>query len=145
LPSPFDGFGFTANYTYVKSQQTVDTVNGPISTSLPGTAKNNVNATFYYEKYGFSARAAYNYRGNSVYVTGGNSYDGQLIDQQYIKAYSTLDASISQTLLNDHLQIIVSGTNLTNANQIVYWGPAQMLQQFNPLPRVFTVALRGRF
>ncbi|MEJ0087271.1 MAG: TonB-dependent receptor [Pseudomonadota bacterium] len=145
LPSPWDGLGVTANYTRVSSQQTLETANGTISGELPGTAKDNVNAQLYYEKYGFAVRLAFNYRGDTTTSPGGTSYEGHLIDDGYIKGYETIDLSLSKRFLDDHFEVIATGTNLTNAEQIAFIGPAKLLTQYNPLPRIFTLGVRARF
>lgn len=70
LPSPFDGFGVVFNYTYTDSEQEsksaagvniIDELTGEIL-PIEGRSENSANFILYYEKYGFSFRAAYNWR-----------------------------------------------------------------------------------
>lgn len=60
LPSPFDGFGIIANYTYSDSE---DQSGFP----LVAVSKNSYNLVGLYEKGPFSARIAYNYRDEAVF------------------------------------------------------------------------------
>lgn len=55
LWAPLEGFGFTANYSYVDSEITPFGP-GTAPVTLPGLSKHIANATLYYERYGFSAR-----------------------------------------------------------------------------------------
>ncbi|SEH16417.1 iron complex outermembrane recepter protein [Sphingopyxis sp. YR583] len=60
LPSPLDGFGVIANYTYSDSE---DSAGFP----LVAMSKNSYNLVGLYEKGPFSARIAYNYRDEAVF------------------------------------------------------------------------------
>jgi len=60
LPSPLDGFGIIANYTY---SDAVDSNGFP----LVATSQNSYNLVGLYEKGPFSARVAYNYRDEAVF------------------------------------------------------------------------------
>lgn len=60
LPSPFDGLGIIANYTYSDSE---DNAGFP----LVAVSKNSYNLVGLYEKGPFSARLAYNYRDEAVF------------------------------------------------------------------------------
>ncbi|MEG3181175.1 TonB-dependent receptor [Sphingomonas sp. LT1P40] len=60
LPSPLDGFGIIANYTYSDSE---DNAGFP----LVAVSKNSYNLVGLYEKGIFSARVAYNYRDEAVF------------------------------------------------------------------------------
>ena len=60
LPSPLDGFGIIANYTYSDSE---DNSGFP----LVAVSKNSYNLVGLYEKGPFSARVAYNYRDEAVF------------------------------------------------------------------------------
>lgn len=143
LPSPYDGFGVSANYTYVDSHQTVPTSNGPVSSSLPGTSKNNFNSTVYFEKWGFGARVAYNYRSDYVLGVGSLSYNGAITDREFVAGYQTVDVSLSQKI-GDHLEILLTGTNLTRAVQTHYFGSGHLFGDIFPFPRVYTLSVRGK-
>ncbi len=61
LPSPFDGFGVAATYSYIDSSTPVVDRDGA-SLPMPGLSKNNANVVAYYEKGLGSVRVAYNWR-----------------------------------------------------------------------------------
>jgi iron complex outermembrane receptor protein len=80
LPSPLNGFGIIANYTYADSEDS----NG---FPLVATSKHSYNLVALYEKGPFSARLAYNWRDDSIFeFTQGRP--------EVIAARSQLDAQI---------------------------------------------------
>ncbi|MEL7548114.1 MAG: TonB-dependent receptor, partial [Pseudomonadota bacterium] len=64
LPEPFDGFGVSGNATFLDSEFFAPTANGGEGETLaiPGTSELIYNASIFYEKFGLSARLAYQYR-----------------------------------------------------------------------------------
>jgi iron complex outermembrane recepter protein len=80
LPSPLDGFGMIANYTYADSKDS----NG---FPLVATSKHSYNLVALYEKGPFSARVAYNWRDDAVFEFTEGRPD-------VIAARSQLDAQI---------------------------------------------------
>ena len=59
----------------------------------------------YYDKYGFQARAAYNWR--DEYFTGNP------VQPSYVRAYEQWDANITYEL-TDNLTVFAEGINMTN-------------------------------
>ncbi|MBB6426492.1 TonB-dependent receptor [Sphingopyxis sp. JAI128] len=80
LPSPLDGFGVIANYTYSDAE---DNAGFP----LVAVSKNSYNLVGLYEKGPFSARIAYNYRDEAVFEFS----QGR---PSFIGARSQLDAQV---------------------------------------------------
>lgn len=85
LPAPFDGFGVQANYTYIDSATDVqndampiDTDGALISDEMPieGISENAYNLVLMYEKFGWSARIAYNWRSEYLTHIGPNGFNG---------------------------------------------------------------------
>ncbi len=116
LPKPFDGFGLQANYTYVQSSAP-----GPIagqSVPLQGLSKNSYNIVGFYEKAGFRARVAYNYRSDYVESTSGPGSGALPI---YVQPFDQLDASIGYSV-NDHFDISVDASNITKSVNHTYFG-----------------------
>ncbi|HEX9805453.1 MAG TPA: TonB-dependent receptor, partial [Alteraurantiacibacter sp.] len=123
LPAPFDGLGFSGNYTYIESKGVPNAVIGgdlenPGQDSnlqagnlpLEQLSKHNVNATLFYEKGPISVRASYNWRSRFLltardvifpYYPVFNDDTGQL------------DASIFYSV-TDNIKLAVQGTNLLN-------------------------------
>jgi iron complex outermembrane receptor protein len=131
LPAPFDGFGVSANYTYIDSStdvpnnldtQPIDT-DGSAFGDLPadGLSKNSYNVAAFYEKGPWQIRLAYNWRSEYLLSIGPNGYnggDGGIAWKLpvYSDAYGQLDGSIFYRF-NDHLQLGLEMNNLNNAEQ----------------------------
>lgn len=113
LPSPLDGFGFALNATFVGSDADFDTSSTTTSFALEGLG-DSYNATAFYEKYGFSARVAYNRRSGFLehLVT-----PGQGGDPVFRRSFDQVDVRASYDLF-DFAQIFVEGTNVLNSNNI---------------------------
>ncbi|MCF7220821.1 TonB-dependent receptor [Marilutibacter chinensis] len=136
LPAPFDGFGVSANYTYIDSStdvpaeddaQPIDT-DGSTFGDLPaeGLSKNSYNVAAFYEKGPWQIRLAYNWRSEYLLSIGPNGYngtnnnlDGESIAWKlpvYSDAYGQLDGSIFYSV-NDNIKIGLEMNNLNNAEQ----------------------------
>src|SRR3546814_431309 len=76
LPSPFDGLGAQANLTYVDSKApslvSFDANGRPLQTPLQGLSRWSYNIVGFYEKYGFTARAAWNWPNDYLDTVNGN-------------------------------------------------------------------------
>ncbi|RDV29367.1 TonB-dependent receptor [Alteromonas aestuariivivens] len=142
LPAPFDGLGMVANYTYTDSSQKsgFNELTGS-ALPVPGLSENSYNLILFYEKNGWSFRAAYNYRdsfydGDSLGVTDPQLYTQDpgalaLGQEQYI-AYSPtipvfkdaigrLDLSMSYTFENN-LRIYAQAQNANVETEYSYVG-----------------------
>ncbi|MBC7989303.1 MAG: TonB-dependent receptor [Luteimonas sp.] len=136
LPAPFDGFGISANYTYIDSStdvpdeddaEPVDT-DGSTFGDLPadGLSKNSYNVAAFYEKGPWQVRVAYNWRSEYLLSVGPNGYNGtnnNLDDEAiawklpvYSDEYGQLDASVFYSF-NDNIKIGLEMNNLNNAEQ----------------------------
>lgn len=136
LPAPFDGFGISANYTYIDSStkipaevdaQPVDT-DGSTFGEMPadGLSKNAYNVAAFYEKGPWQIRLAYNWRSQYLLAVGANGYngtndnlDGESIAWKlpvYSDDYGQLDGSIFYSI-NDNIKIGLEMNNLNNAEQ----------------------------
>jgi len=131
LPAPFDGFGMSANYTYIDSStsvpnnldtQPIDT-DGSTFGDLPadGLSKNSYNVAAFYEKGPWQIRLAYNWRSEFLLSIGPNGYNGgdggipwKL--PVYSDAYGQLDGSIFYKF-NDHVSLGLEMNNLNKAEQ----------------------------
>lgn len=135
LPQPWDGFGLQANYTFVQSTTNI----GGRETRFPGSSKNNLNLSTYYEKFGFSARLAYSYR--SAYLSGiGGGGDGDKIT----RAAARLDASLSYTFLKN-FEVILTGSNLTHSYRSIYDEKAGFVSSYYSQPTVYSLGARASF
>ena len=140
LPSPWDGFGAQANYYYVDSKVTTTLNGGGTRTgAFNNVSKNNVNATLYYEKYGWSARLAFNYRSTSLvsYADYGQSV--------YARPESTFDASLSKKL-NKNFEITLTGSNINEGSNQAYYRQGATETNFYSYaarPTSYTLSLRA--
>jgi TonB-dependent receptor len=122
LPGWLSGFGVEANYTYMEGGVTESGGASVESKTFPGLSKNAYNVVALYEKYGVSARLAYNWRSKFVQVYGDRpSNAGTTPAMDLIAApMSTLDGSLSYKITPD-LSITLTGTNLLNYKYVDYW------------------------
>lgn len=133
LPSPLDGFGVQANYTYVKNNgiETVNLTNetgagtagGGISydastvkaNALEGVSKHSYNLVGMYEKGPVSARVAYNWRSKYL-VTAIDCCVGFPIWQ---KGTGYLDASF-RLRATKNVEFVLEATNLLGTDTVLY-------------------------
>ena len=103
------GFGAAASYTIVDGDVNADPNQDPNANqfALVGLS-DSANVTLMYEKFGFSARLAYNWRDTFLNGTNqGNNGSGQ-----FTEAYGQYDLSVSYDI-TDHIQVQFEGINLT--------------------------------
>lgn len=133
LPSPLDGFGVIANYTFADSKDS----NG---FPLVATSKHSYNLVALYEKGPLSARVAYNWRDDAVF----EFIQGR---PQVIAARSQLDAQLGFDI-NDHFALSVQAQNLIPKDSATV-----EISDFNPLAinsyalseRRYSIGLRAKF
>ena len=131
LPSPFDGLGMSANYTYIDSSTRLpddptvlpaDTDGSSFGT-LPadGLSKHSYNVAGFYEKGRWQVRLAYNWRSEYLLSVGPNGYNGTNNNivwklPVYSDDFGQLDGSIFFKF-NENFQIGLEANNLNNAEQ----------------------------
>jgi iron complex outermembrane receptor protein len=130
LPSPFDGFGVLANYTYM------DTHGG---NRLQGASKNNYTASIYYEKGRFGGRLNYTYRGEFYVDTEGNSQDDRI--QQ---PFGTLDANLTYSI-GDYVSLVLEATNILQDSDQVLFEPIDLPAFYTDNGRRILFGLRATF
>ncbi|MFL6618002.1 MAG: TonB-dependent receptor, partial [Povalibacter sp.] len=103
------GFGVLANYTVVRGDVGYNNASDPNANqfALLGLS-DSANAVLMFEKFGFSARLAYNWRDEYLSNVNFKSFRNPI----YVEAYSQLDLSVGYDL-NDHLSLSFEGINLT--------------------------------
>ena len=138
LPAPFDGFGMSANYTYIDSSTEIPPASNavPVDTDgslfgdLPadGLSKNSYNVAVFYEKGPWQVRLAYNWRSAYLLSIGPNGYNGEYTTPEpdartiawklpvYSDSFGQLDGSIFYRV-SDHVQLGLEMNNLNNAEQ----------------------------
>ncbi|HEV2620988.1 MAG TPA: TonB-dependent receptor [Frateuria sp.] len=120
LPGALSGLGVQLNYTYIDgSTRSPQFIGGPVVASpLQNVSKRNGNAVLMYEKYGFSARLAYNYRSRFIDFFTQPTVAG---NHDEIEPANQLDLSIGYDV-NPHTTVVFSATNLTGQDLHQYWG-----------------------
>ena len=117
LPSPLDGFGFQGNLTLLGGKFDTAVFGGQQTKGIafPGMSKTIYNTSFYYEKYGLSARVSYQWRDDWLDSLGG------LGAGESRKSYGNLDVSLRYQI-NDNFTVYADAANLTNEKYIAYEG-----------------------
>jgi TonB-dependent receptor len=148
LPSPFDGFGVQANYTYVDSALDTNGIKGVSSSTssevlnggFPGSSRDNVNGVFYYEKYGASVRLAYNYR-SSYFENFGGTGD-RTAEPTWTAAASQVDLTASYDITR-HFSITFTGVNLNGSVRRDYIENINVFRSYVERPTTYIIGVRG--
>jgi len=103
------GFGVQANYTIVRGDVGFDDTSDPNVNqfALLGLS-DSANAVLMFEKFGFSARLAYNWRDEFL----SNINQGQWRNPIYVEAYDQIDFNIGYDI-NDNFSVSLEAINLT--------------------------------
>jgi len=109
LPDWATGFGAAANVTYVNAKTGFPDGSGNIVLQpILGISKWSYNLAAMYEKYGFSARLSYNWRGSYTPTIQNRGDD---LYYERVKPISRLDLSMSYTI-NPHFTVFGDWTNI---------------------------------
>ncbi len=109
LPGVLSGFGVQANATFVSTNREFDVNQIGQSFAAEGIG-NSQNGTVFYEKYGISARMAYNRRERFLRQLAGGSGNEPI----FVRDYGQFDGSVAVNV-TPAVQVFVEGTNLFNA------------------------------
>jgi iron complex outermembrane receptor protein len=112
LPEAFNGFGTALNATFVSTNRTFGKLSPNQRFAVVGLS-NSQNATVFYEKYGISARIAYNRRNRFL----SSISQGSGAEPLFVRTYGQLDASVSYDVTKN-VQILFEGTNITDEKYI---------------------------
>ncbi|MGC2031332.1 MAG: TonB-dependent receptor [Steroidobacteraceae bacterium] len=107
LPAPFDGFGYSGNFTLVDSRAQI---HPGIYGLLPSTSKVTWNAAVFYERAPFEVRVAADYVGQDLFAFGGTI--GNAADV-YSRHRLTLDLGSSYAIAHE-VKIYFDAKNLLN-------------------------------
>ncbi|WP_169449453.1 TonB-dependent receptor [Marinimicrobium agarilyticum] len=112
LPSPFDGLGVMATYSFIESTTPFEDPSGK-KLPQPGLSENNVNFVAFWEKGPAGVRLAYNWRDEFLDRLG---FSGSGI---YQDSYEDLALTASWDL-NDQVTLNFEATNLLDTDQRLY-------------------------
>jgi iron complex outermembrane receptor protein len=112
LPGFLNGFGTQLNATFVSTNRTFAKLTPAERFAVVGLG-NSQNAVLFYEKYGLSARIAYNRREGFL----SSISQGAGSEPLFVRTYGQFDASASYDLTKN-VQLLVEGTNIFNEKYI---------------------------
>uniref|UniRef100_UPI0035C94D3B TonB-dependent receptor n=1 Tax=uncultured Sphingomonas sp. TaxID=158754 RepID=UPI0035C94D3B len=148
LPGALAGFGLQANGTYTDSKAPTSLVG--FSAPLPQLSKYSYNVAGIYEKYGLTAKVAYNYRSSflSSILAGAFTPAGGAT-QSYTfpvmtKGYGWLDASLSYDI-NKNFTVTLDGQNLLRTQIQQYYQVQTRPGQYTIDDRQFMAGVRVKF
>lgn len=131
------GFGVTANYTYVDA--TAEREGGATTCGYPGLSKQSYNASLFYENNNFQARVSYNWRNHFSVDCGG----GSTLPRNRA-AYGQTDASLRYNL-TPTMAIYADAINLSNEKMHEYANNETQFLTLENVGRRFNVGLRMAF
>ena len=137
MPSPWDGLGVQANYTYVDSTSPLEDAITGDSLPLEGVSETSYNFVVFYEKHEFSGRLAYNYR--SEYLA--QAFDPLSQSSVMRDERGQLDASFSYDI-NEHFNVYLNGVNLTNETKMDYVTNITRLRNYSEYGRRYQLGFR---
>ncbi len=140
LPSPFNGFGLNSNVTITESEVEVPGRDGDLPFFQQADLVYNVIP--YFQKSGFEARVAINYRGD--YLLG---LDDAPIEDTYVDDRTTVDVNARYKFsgLLAEPELIMQVENVTNAAEVEYAGVADNLEYHFLSGRTVTIGLSASF
>lgn len=137
LPSPLDGFGIVATYSYISSSTPTKDVAGR-TLPFPGLSKNNVNFIGYYEKGPLSVRVAYNWRDDYLLALSAAATG------IYNSPYSDLSTTIRYDV-NKHFSLGFEASNLLDEKQRTYDGVSEALRTNVYFGRLYKASVSVKF
>lgn len=175
LPSPFDGLGIQANYTYVDSSTEIEPDGAPLDTDgsnygtqpYKGLSKNAYNLVGIYQKGPLTMRLAYNWRSEFLTSIGANGFNGttRISPEGFVRssdaegadstwrlpifneAAGYLDGSISYAI-NDNITVSLEANNLSNTitkNTMRQNGAGDHYSAYHQNDTRYALSLRGNF
>ena len=146
LPSWLSGFGIQANYTYTDSSDSEADIfeqSGVLSpgSGVEGFSPNAYNVIAFYDKDGFQARLAYNWR-EAFLIQRQSDVGGGL--PKHADDYGQLDFSTSWDI-DDNFTVNAEVINVTNANILEYADVRERVTNLQYAGRRFQVGFSAQF
>lgn len=138
-----DGFGYSANYTYIKQKGT-----GAAPAIALGVPKTTRNFTAFYEKNGFSIRISDTYRDGSQATLG--NQQGITAAVLTNESYEQMDLSASINLkqvfgLSRDIEVTLDGTNLNDATMTQNFQFSNAPNYWYKPGTTWAIGVRGKF
>ena len=135
LPSPLDGLGASANFTYsraLKTGLTNQATNLPLE-QFPGLSKYTYNASVFYDKGFLNAKISYNKRTSWLQLAADANFANSPI---YRRGEAFVDARV-QFRLSPNFSIFAEGLNLAKEYSQTYIDDAKPVEYYYPGRRFF--------
>jgi TonB-dependent receptor len=139
------GFGFTANATFVSTNKPYDPSDiSQSGFSVTGLA-NSANLVAFYDKHGFQARVAVNWRDSYLLQFGQSQNTGQFgAEPTFVNSQVQVDLSSSYDI-NKHMSIFGGITNLNNSTYSTHGRFSNQLLDAYSYGRRYTFGARYHF
>lgn len=132
------GFGFQANYTLVDADVAFDITKTGEQFAMVGLS-DTANLVAFFDKYGFQARIAYNWRDSFL---DSRNISGN--EPRYTEAFSQIDFSLGYAI-NDNLSVTLEGLNVTGNNKRQYGRTEAQLLVLEDLYARYNLGVRYTF
>lgn len=146
-----DGFGWQVNYTYIDGENEADdptsTANPPTRTTLPyaQVSRHAYNLVGIYERGGFSARLAYNWRDEYVDTFNGPNSPTSGLRTITVEPSDQLDFSASYKF-SENLTVSLDATNILGREYRDYFAdPTRYRRDTRAFDRTIGMGVRFRF
>jgi len=139
LPGPLNGLGTALNATFVGTNRTFASLSPTERFAVVGLS-NSQNATVFYEKYGISARLAYNHRNRFL----SSIAQGSGSEPLFVRSYGQLDASVSYDITKN-VQVLFEGTNITDEKYVTTARFDSQIRAWNDYGARFDAGVRLKF
>ncbi len=148
LPGIFSGFGIQGNYTYTQTEDELGASDTPerqnvksAGDGLEGFSENSFNLIAFYDKDGFQARLAYNWR--EGYLKERTAADLRLLPK-HVDDYGQFDFSTSYDV-SENITIRGEVINLTNENIIEFADIRERVSLIQYTGRRYQLGLTAKF
>jgi len=136
-----NGFGVTANYTYVDSS--INRAEGSAFADLDynGLSPHSFNVSGFYEKGPIQARLSYNYRDEFLVLASDGSAQGEPRERE---SFGQVDFSAAYDV-NDRFQVFAEGINVFDADRRDFSRFQNRFLEFEDTGSRYTIGVRGNF
>ncbi|GGB73203.1 TonB-dependent receptor [Blastomonas aquatica] len=141
LPSPLDGFGFQGNLTLIEGSFDTDLRQ---NIGFPGTSDTIVNASLYYEKYGLSVRASYQWRSDYLESLSIGTGGGVATGDEFRGGYTNVDVAIRYDI-TPNISVFADLNNLTDAKYTAFLGTRARPTEVEQIGRRYLAGIRFGF
>jgi TonB-dependent receptor len=135
------GFGVSANFTKVRSNLSYDNNKAGAQTDVLTGLGDSGNLVGFYEKAGFSARLAYNWRGKFLVANFGGAEGAQPL---YVEPYGQYDLSVGYDF-DKNLRLQFDAINLTDSFVRTHMRNENQIGSVTQLGRRFMIGARYKF